>query len=734
VPVEIGEERTSSDPAEASGLGSPEGGGPRPPDSLPRVWNLPVRNPGFSGRDGLLVAVRARLLAGDRAVVHALRGMGGVGKTQLAAEYAHRFVGSYDLAWWIDAERGGLIGDQFAALGIELGCIEPGAEMDVVRAAVLAELRERKRWLLIFDDAENPAVVIPWLPGGGHVLITSRESGWDEIAAQIEVDLLTRSESIEILRSRVSGLTEADASELAEELGDLPLGIMQAVGFMAETGISTAAEYLRILRTQARKIMAQRSPVTHPKSLTAITQLIVDRLAVEDPVAAALARICAFLAPDLIPEYFFTAPTGELPAELEARVTDPLAWRQTLAGMTRQSLARVDHRGIQMHRLTQAILRDSLAAGEAALARSRAEAILVASAPRDTGNPVSWPRWAQLMPHVLAANPATSGNPKLRKLACWACSYLIARGDIRLAHDLASDLHEKWLEKLGGDNEDAQGSAHYLACAFREMGNYIAARDLDQGNLNKRRQILGEDDLDTLESATNLAIDLRLLGEVEAARDLDQSNLDKRRQMLGEDDPLTMSAANNLALDLCMLGEVEAARALDQVTLDRRRRLLGEDHPNTLISSYNLAIDLCVLGEVKAASEIARDNLERRRRILGDDHPRTLQSANNYGFFILPHNPEVALSFFAMASRSRNSGGLITLANTVLTLHLLGRNEDALALGSSGIASDFSEADRWMWLLGDDHKLQLGKITDVYVYLEELKRHIDVCSGTPAPS
>ena len=107
---------------------------------MPRVWNIPARNPGFTGRDGLLTAVRERLAAGDRAVVQALRGMGGVGKTRLAAEYAHRFAGTYDLAWWVDAEQGGLIGDQVAALGLALGC-DAGAGTEAVRSAVLAGLR-----------------------------------------------------------------------------------------------------------------------------------------------------------------------------------------------------------------------------------------------------------------------------------------------------------------------------------------------------------------------------------------------------------------------------------------------------------------------------------------------------------------------------------------------------------------------------------------------------------------
>src|SRR5262249_44730419 len=139
----------------------------------PRVWNVPARNPGFTGRDNQLAEVREQLVAGDKAVVQALHGTGGVGKTQLAAEYAHRFAGSYDLVWRSNAEQGGLIGDQVATLGLALGCVQPGAGTEAVRAAVLAELRHRGQWLLVFDNAEDPADVAPWLPGGsGHVLIT----------------------------------------------------------------------------------------------------------------------------------------------------------------------------------------------------------------------------------------------------------------------------------------------------------------------------------------------------------------------------------------------------------------------------------------------------------------------------------------------------------------------------------------------------------------------------------
>ena len=184
----------------AGDLGRPGDAGPRLPGTMPRIWNIPARNPGFTGRDGLLAAAREALLAGDAAVVQALHGMGGVGKTQLAAEYAYRFAGSYDLAWWVNAEQAGLISDQVAVLGQELGSVEAGAGTEAVRAAVLAELRERGRWLLVFDNAETPAGITGWLPGldrrlvslmgdfAGHAAGGQFIAGLLRVIAGVEVD------------------------------------------------------------------------------------------------------------------------------------------------------------------------------------------------------------------------------------------------------------------------------------------------------------------------------------------------------------------------------------------------------------------------------------------------------------------------------------------------------------------------------------------------------------------
>jgi hypothetical protein len=124
-------------------------------------------------------------------------------------------------------------------------------------------LRHRGRWLLIFDNAAAPADVAPWLPGdGGHVLITSREHGWDEVAAPVEVEVFTRAESIAMMRRRIPGLPEAESGRLAAELGDLPLAIAQAAGFMADTGTSVT-QYLNMLRNRAGQLLGRgvRGPI-----------------------------------------------------------------------------------------------------------------------------------------------------------------------------------------------------------------------------------------------------------------------------------------------------------------------------------------------------------------------------------------------------------------------------------------------------------------------------------------
>ena len=608
------------------------GPGQRPEPGLLRrpVWGpIPARNPGFTGRAKLLEAVRTQLLGGDRTVVQALHGMGGVGKTHLAIEYAHRFAAEYDLAWWIAAEQPELIAEQFGLLAAELGCAPPGADLEAVRRALLAELHGRDRWLLVFDNAEDPDDLAPWLPGGtGHVLITSRARRWGEIAVPIQVDVLDRSESIAVLRRRVLALSEADADRIAEAVGDLPLAISQAAGYMDDTGMG-ASEYTGLVGVRAAEILDQGRPSSYPRSLGAVTQLAVDRLRAEDPAAGDLARICAFLAPEPIPVEWFTRAAAELPSLLRQEAADPVAWRQVLARISSHALVRLDHHGLQMHRLTAAIIGQALPSPERAAARATAERILAGAAPVITGDLPTWPAWAAILPHLLHLDPATSENGDLRLLACDATLVLYLRGDYNTAQDLAQRLHRAWSDSLGKDHPDTLYAANNLARSLSGLGDYEGARQLDQDTYIRRRRIFGENHSNTLHSASNLARDMQTTGDYQGARTLLEDNLSRRRRIFGENHTDTLHSANRLAVTLHDLGDYEDARTLQEDTLTRSRHVLGEDAPETLRSASDLAITLHALGDHEGARALQEDTLARRRCVVGDDHPYTLASASH---------------------------------------------------------------------------------------------------------
>ncbi|HKR50481.1 MAG TPA: BTAD domain-containing putative transcriptional regulator, partial [Pseudonocardiaceae bacterium] len=229
--------------------------GPKLPARLPAVWNVGPRNPGFVGRDATLVQLRERLHQGGTVV--ALHGMGGVGKTQLAIEYAYRYGSDYDVVWCVSAGEIGLIGEQYATLAAELDLRPPHADTAGAVGALRSYLRSHSRWLVVLDNAESPRELRNWLPAGpGHTLITSRHPRWDELAAGVEVDVLSRPESVKLIHVSRPGVAETDAGRLAQALGDLPLALTQAAGFLAETGMPVE-RYLRLLATRTGELLDQ---------------------------------------------------------------------------------------------------------------------------------------------------------------------------------------------------------------------------------------------------------------------------------------------------------------------------------------------------------------------------------------------------------------------------------------------------------------------------------------------
>ncbi|HEY0699428.1 MAG TPA: FxSxx-COOH system tetratricopeptide repeat protein, partial [Micromonospora sp.] len=264
----------------------------RRPGEQPAVWarSIPLRNPHFTGRRNLLAELHETLVRSSDSgalLLHAVHGLGGVGKTQLAVEYAYQYASDYDLVWWIPAEDPALVRASLAELGRAMGLPESTDTAQTVAAVqeALRVGRPHPRWLLVFDNADQPEDLRPYLPHpSGHVLITSRNQSGADVAATVEVDVFDREESVALLRRRGRGISETDADRLANALGDLPLALEQAAAWQAETGMSVP-EYLRLLETRQDQLLREKPPAGYSTPVAAAWGLAFDRLREQSPGA-----------------------------------------------------------------------------------------------------------------------------------------------------------------------------------------------------------------------------------------------------------------------------------------------------------------------------------------------------------------------------------------------------------------------------------------------------------------
>ncbi|MCX5336554.1 FxSxx-COOH system tetratricopeptide repeat protein [Streptomyces sp. NBC_00140] len=695
------------------------GSGPRLPGSLPRVRNLPARNAAFTGRDSLLVHLREALAAGQRVGVQALHGRGGVGKTQLAVEYAYRFAGEYELAWWIAAEDPALIPDQLAALAARIGAAPTGTLPAAAVELLLGELGERSRWLLVFDNAEDPDALASFLPGGpGHVLITSRTPHWHTHAVPLDVDTLSRTESVALLRAQGAILTDADADHISATLDDLPLALAQAAALLTR-GLSPA-DLKEELAANLVQVMGQGHPPSYPTALAAQVRLTRTRLETDHPGAAAVVDALALLAPEPFP---LTTCASHLPDQTSTLLKETVGSRLGAVGaverVARHGLTRVQGGTLQLHRLTQDMLKGQMTSPEHDQARADAEALLTAADPGDASEPRFWPAWQVLLPHALAIAPTrltTSPGRDVVRRACW---YLMERGQPRPARERLQQLYDTCLQQVGPDHVDTLWAANDLARAYADTQDHERARVLDEDTLARRRRLYGDDDSDTLVSARNLAIWLWALGRHEEALALDEKTLETRRRVSGAEHPDTLRTAAGLAVELAEVGRVEEAVVLEEETLEVQRRVMGSEHPDTLNTAYNLANRLAAVGRVEEAVVLEEETLERRRRVLGEDHPDTLITAYNLANRLAAvgrGDEAVVLGEETLGARRRVLGlehpdTLSTAHNLAIRLAAVGRVDEAVVLGEETL-------EGWRRVLGSDHPDTLEAVG----LLEWLKR------------
>jgi TIR domain/NB-ARC domain/Tetratricopeptide repeat len=357
----------------------------------------------FTGRAEQLDKLDAILMQDKPAAVTqasvgrgAVQGMGGVGKTSLAIEYAHRFRGLYAGVCWCPAEtRTGLL-SALANLAVTLGA-STAEEADVEKAAKAALRRlaeQRATWLLVYDNVTAPDQIADFLPSAGaRVLITSRFSDWSELADEVALDVLPLEEGIALLQSRTGRSDAGGAQKLAEALGRLPLALDHAAAYCKRTQMQFA-DYA----TKASSLIAAAPRgASYPRSVAATFDLAVTEALAQCPAAEPLMAYLAQCAPERIPMML-----------VEGAVEDEAERQEALAVLSEVSLLKHDPfedgtPAVTVHRLVQAVARArSETNGAAQDAVGRLTARLVTTYPEDSYNPQSWPLCAKLTPHLLA--------------------------------------------------------------------------------------------------------------------------------------------------------------------------------------------------------------------------------------------------------------------------------------------------------------------------------------------
>jgi hypothetical protein len=337
-------------------------GKPLFPDALPRVWRVPARNPNFTGRGDDLAALAAALAGGVTVTVQAVQGMGGVGKTQLATQFAYDHAADYDLVYWLAAEELAALPDQFTALAADLG-LDPVPDPEGLQAQIHRQLREVTGWLLIFDNADDPEDIQPWIPAvpmlagtRGHVIVTTRRGGFDNLGAVLDLDVVSPGEALALLRTRVPRLPDDTGAQLAKELGWLPLALDQAAAYMNRAK-KPADDYLRLLRSRAGELYRRGRVAGRDDTMATLWDISIEHVTGENQAAGQLLDLCAYLAPEGIPLDLFTEHAGLLPEPLAAAAGDELAFDEAIAVLVDYSLLKRTETGLQIHRVLQGALR-----------------------------------------------------------------------------------------------------------------------------------------------------------------------------------------------------------------------------------------------------------------------------------------------------------------------------------------------------------------------------------------
>jgi tetratricopeptide (TPR) repeat protein len=561
---------------------------------------LPMaRNKLFTGRETALKELAGALTGNTNVVItQAITGMGGIGKSQLALEFAYRSLEDKDFvsAHWLNLTDPSQLGAEIAACGRQMGLLNDQAKQPEMVAETLRVWASRGPRLLVLDNYESAAdalqTLAPLLQAPTlRLLITARRADFPpELGLRpYALEVFTPPESLEFLQRLVKYGNEQipDLQTLAETLGHLPLALHLAGHYLREEGVAPA-EYLRELgevlaheSMQAAwfKEMDIASPTAHEQSLLGTFALSWQK--VNDEHAQTIFKVTGYLAPNTpIPVEIFAAVL-----ELEEK---DRALKRALRQLEKIGLFTTKNDLPVIHPLLAAYARHLNGESTELLEKLAGKLATLSKSLLETGLPA---RFAPFSLHIATAAEYTE------------------------------------YARL----EDADALWNQYGYHLREIADYIGAHAATERSIRISETNLGKNHPHVATGINNLGLVLLALGDLPGARAAFERAIRIYEDNLGGNHPQVAIGVNNLGLVLRNLGDLDGARAAFERALSIEEAAFGKEHPNVARDVNNLGSILRDLGDLHGARTAFENALKIDKAIFGNEHPNVARDTNNLG-------------------------------------------------------------------------------------------------------